>query len=58
MFKRSMKKHKHDFQLLHYASKPGYIGSIADMIVLIICRDCEKVFEKRVENYEKMIKEL
>ena len=41
--------HKHDWQLLHFGSKPTGIGTEENMVVLIVCRDCGKVVEKKVE---------
>lgn len=45
-----MKKiiHKHDWQLLSYGSRACYVGTLTDMVVLMVCRDCGKVVESKV----------
>lgn len=40
---------KHDWQLLNFGSKAGYYGTSTQAIVLLICRECEKVIQKDVE---------
>jgi len=47
---REIKEHKHDWQLLSYGSRGGYVGTLEDMVVLMVCRDCNKVIEVKVEN--------
>ena len=49
---KEKKKHIHDFQLLCYGNKTGYIGTTTAMMVLIVCRDCAAVFEKTVNKFE------
>ena len=43
-------KHKHNWQLLNYGQRAGYIGTVTDMIVLMVCRDCNEVLEQKVSN--------
>ena len=48
--RKKEKKHKHDWQLLSYGNKTGYTGTLTDMVVLIVCRDCAKVLEKTIKT--------
>lgn len=42
------KTHKHDWQLLSYGNRSGYVGTLTEMLVLMVCRECAKVVEQRV----------
>lgn len=46
---KKQNKHKHDWQLLSYGNKP------VNMVVLIVCRECAKVLEQKVEYEKKQI---
>jgi Fe2+ or Zn2+ uptake regulation protein len=48
--RKGKKEHKHDWQLLSYGNRAGYVGTLTDMVVLMVCRDCGKVVEQPVEK--------
>ena len=47
---KGKEKHKHDFQLLSYGNKTGYWQTLTDMVVLMACRNCGRVFEETVKS--------
>ena len=52
MTKKKQKKHKHDWQLLSYGNIGGYFSTLTEteMVVLMVCRECNKVIEQKVEK--------
>mgnify|MGYP003395430849 CR=1 FL=1 len=49
--KTGEERHKHDWQMLSYGNRVGYVGSLTDMVVLMACRECNKVLEQKVDKF-------